>query len=186
LEDSVRRALRGLAVLLLACAAGRPALAGAQIPRAEYVMRRDALLARIDSGVVVAYGGVEPVNYWPTFFQLPSFQYLTGFGEPDAVLVLVKRSGTVTAAAAGTGPGTGPGTAMLFVPPRNPMVEKFVGARTGPTDVMGVVGLAARASSPTSGATARRSSCMPWTRWCTRCGPARAPRRSPSSAAPSP
>jgi Xaa-Pro aminopeptidase len=148
LEDSVRRALRCLAVLLLACAAGRPAPAGAQIPRAEYGMRRDALLARIDSGVVVAYGGVEPVNYWPTFFQLPSFQYLTGFGEPDAVLVLVKRGGTGTAAPAGTGPGT----AMLFVPPRNLMVEKFVGARTGPTEVMGVVGLAGRAMPELRGA----------------------------------
>jgi hypothetical protein len=63
--------------------------AGAQVPIGEYADRRAALTSRIDSGVVVAFGAPEPVNYWPTFFQVPAFHYLTGFGESDAALVLV-------------------------------------------------------------------------------------------------
>jgi Xaa-Pro aminopeptidase len=55
--------------------------AQAQIGAAEYAARRDALTARIDSGVVVAFGGVEPVAYGPTFHQLPGFYYLTP-GKP--------------------------------------------------------------------------------------------------------
>jgi hypothetical protein len=80
--------------------------------------------------VVVAFGGVETTNYWPTFFQLPSFAYLTGFGEPDAALVLVKR-------AAGR-------SAALFVPPRNLRTEKYVGARTGPAEAERAAGIPGR------------------------------------------
>ncbi len=89
----------------------------AQVPLTEYAARRAALAARIDSGVVVAFGAVEPVNYWPTFFQLPAFYYLTGFSESDAVLVMVKRNGAVSA--------------TMFVPSRSPMQERWTGARTG-------------------------------------------------------
>ena len=104
--------------------------AGAQVGRAEYAARRDSLLARLDSGVVVAFGGVETTSYWPSFFQLPSFAYLTGFGEPDAALVLVKRGAARSAA--------------LFLPPRNPRMEKFVGARTGPAEAASAAGIAGR------------------------------------------
>ena len=34
----------------------------AQIPQAEFAARRDSLAARIDSGVVVAFGGRNPVT----------------------------------------------------------------------------------------------------------------------------
>ena len=93
----------------------------AQIPTAEYATRRAALTARIDSGVVLAFGAVEPVVYWPGFHQLPSFQYLTGFSESDAVLVMVKRGG-----------GT---TATIFVPTRPPIQERWIGARTSIADI---------------------------------------------------
>jgi Xaa-Pro aminopeptidase len=125
---------RLLARLALAAAASVAAAAAppaaAQVARAEYAARRDSLLARVDSGVVVAFGGVETTNYWPTFFQLPSFAYLTGFGEPDAALVLVKR-------AAGR-------SAALFVPPRNLRMEKYVGARTGPAEAERAAGIPGR------------------------------------------
>jgi Xaa-Pro aminopeptidase len=106
-----------------------PALGQAQIPTAEYAARRAALTARIDSGVVVAFGGVEPVAYWPTFHQLPAFYYLTGFPETDAVLLMVKRSGTVIS--------------ILFVPSRNPVQERWIGSRTRPHEMearFGIVG----------------------------------------------
>src|SRR5215207_8407671 len=66
---------------------------GEAIPRAEYAARRDSLLARIDSGIVIAFGAPDPTAiHQPT--QLPAFRYLTGFLEPNAALVLVKRGGT--------------------------------------------------------------------------------------------
>lgn len=76
-----------------------PAVLAAQgIPAAEYAARRDALAARIDSGVVVAFGAPSPTGI-SRAAQLPAFRYLTGFLEPDAALVLVvgggRRSGTL-------------------------------------------------------------------------------------------
>ena len=67
-------------------------LASQTIPRPEYAARRDSLAARIDSGVVVAFGGRAPVGP-DRFLQLPAFRYLTGFLEPDAAFVMVVRPG---------------------------------------------------------------------------------------------
>ena len=63
------------------------------IPRTEYASRRDSLLARLDSGVVIAFGAPDPVGI-RRWTQHPAFRYLTGFLEPNAVLVLVRRAGT--------------------------------------------------------------------------------------------
>lgn len=116
--------------LLLAATLASPAAAAAQIPADEYATRRAALLARVDSGVVLAMGGTEAVAHWPPFSQLPSFLYLTGHGEPDAALLLVKRRGATTA--------------TLFVPPRQPRMERYVGTRIGPAEVRAATGIAGR------------------------------------------
>jgi Xaa-Pro aminopeptidase len=102
----------------------------AQVSPTEYAERRDRLMARVDSGVVLAFGAAEEVQHWPPFAQLPSFAYLTGFAEPDAALLLVKRGGAQTA--------------TLFVPPRNARMELVVGARTGPAEAQGRAGIAGR------------------------------------------
>ena len=65
-----------------------------EIPRAEYAARRDSLMARLDSGVVIAFGAPDPVGI-RRWSQLPGFRYLTGFLEPNAALLLVK-SGTTS------------------------------------------------------------------------------------------
>jgi Xaa-Pro aminopeptidase len=70
-------------------------LAAQEIAPAEYSARRDSLAARIDSGVVVAFGAPAPTGISRPG-QLPAFRYLTGFLEPDAALVLVVRGGRVT------------------------------------------------------------------------------------------
>jgi Xaa-Pro aminopeptidase len=62
------------------------------ISRSEYAARRDSLLARIDSGIVVGFGAPDPTGIHAGA-QLPAFRYLTGFLEPNAALVLVKRGG---------------------------------------------------------------------------------------------
>jgi Xaa-Pro aminopeptidase len=126
-----------LAGFILLCI---PALGAAQDPNparnerislAEYAARRAELTKGIDSGVVLAFGEVEPVVYWPTFFQTPSFQYLTGLGESDAVLVIVKRNGTATS--------------TMFVPSRTRMEERWIGARTPVADLQSRIGINGRA-----------------------------------------
>lgn len=71
------------------------ALAAQEIAPAEYAARRDSLAARLDSGVVVAFGAPAPTGIARPG-QLPAFRYLTGFLEPDAALVLVARGGRAT------------------------------------------------------------------------------------------
>ncbi|HXD49796.1 MAG TPA: aminopeptidase P N-terminal domain-containing protein, partial [Gemmatimonadaceae bacterium] len=80
-----------LAAALLAAGAARVAFA--QIPESEFAARRDSLAKRIDSGVVIAFGGPTPITDFGTFHQLPAFHYLTNFDEPDAAFVMVVRHG---------------------------------------------------------------------------------------------
>ena len=37
----------------------------AQVSSNEYAERRDRLMARVDSGVVLAFGAAEEVQHWP-------------------------------------------------------------------------------------------------------------------------
>lgn len=67
----------------------------AQITKQEYAMRRDSVAARINTGVVIAFGAREPADDLANFRQLPGFAYLTGVNEFDAAFVLVARNGRV-------------------------------------------------------------------------------------------
>jgi Xaa-Pro aminopeptidase len=111
-----------------------PALgpAPAPIAQSEYAARRDSLLARIDSGIVIAVGARDPVHHYPSFHQVPSFRYLTGFLEPDAALVIIKRGGQVT--------GT------LFIEPPAPRREFYTGTRVRYDDLARQLGLGARSN----------------------------------------
>ena len=88
----MRNAYR-LALTLLLVA---PAALHAQITAADYTARRDSLAARIDSGIVVAFGERTPVSDFGPFYQIPAFHYLTGYDFADADLILVVRGGKVT------------------------------------------------------------------------------------------
>lgn len=104
---------RVAAVAVAVAMAAAPARA--QITASEYAARRDSLAARIGDGVVLAFGGRTPVTDFGTFFQLPSFHYLTGYDEPDAAFVLVARGGR--------------GAATLFVSPVDPRRAFYYGFR---------------------------------------------------------
>lgn len=123
---------RHLFTLVAAATFAAPSAAplAAQIPAAEYVARRDSLAARIDSGVVVAFGGRTPVTDYGPFYQLPAFHYLTGYDEPDAAFVLVSR-------------GKKP-THWVFVTPMEPRRAFYYGRRTDSTTLSQTQGLTVR------------------------------------------
>ena len=130
----VRSTLAGLLCVSIAgLATAQPSVrsTGEGIGLAEYSARRAELTKGIDSGVVLAFGEVEPVTDWPVFFQVPAFEYLTGFGESDAVMVIVKRKGSTTS--------------TMYVPTRIRAAERFLGSRTAPADLQSRAGVNGRA-----------------------------------------
>src|SRR5690606_1111537 len=81
------RPTAAIALSFVALSFALPLRLHAQITAAEYAARRDSLAARIDSGIVVAFGARNPITDFGPFFQIPGFRYLTGYLEPDAALV---------------------------------------------------------------------------------------------------
>ena len=116
-----------LALAMLCVITGR---ASAQISPAEFAARRDSLAARIDSGVVVAFGERTPVTDFGPFHQLPAFHYLTNYDEADAAFVLVARNGRAVH--------------WLFVAPVDPRSAFYYGYRTDSATVARNNGLTAR------------------------------------------
>src|SRR6478735_11569889 len=116
--------------LALVCAAQ---VVAAQIPEREFAARRDSLARRIDSGVVIAFGGRTPVTDFGTFHQLPAFHYLTNFDEPDAAMVMVVRGGK--------------GTTTLFITPAEPRSAFYYGWRPDSAAIRRIHNLNARAFS---------------------------------------
>jgi Xaa-Pro aminopeptidase len=127
MSPRLARAVLGAALSVLSAVALR---ADAQVPAQEYAARRAALLAKVDSGIVIAYGEVDPVADWPTFFQLPHFHYLTGFDEGNAVLLMVKRGGSATS--------------TMFVPQQPEFQARILGKRTPAADLQRTIGVAGR------------------------------------------
>jgi Xaa-Pro aminopeptidase len=105
-------------------------LLAAQIPEREYAARRDSLAKRVDSGVVIAFGGRTPVSDFGPFHQLPAFHYLTNFDEPDAAFVMVVRHGA--------------GSTTLFITPAEPRSAFYYGWRPDSAAVRRLHALTAR------------------------------------------
>ena len=111
--------------------------AAAQINQPEYQARRARLAAKLDSvaaghdWIIYASGGEEPVEDYLVFNQKPRFEYLTGFDEPSAALVMIHRGST-------------PVRQILFVQPRDPSREVWTGARLGPARVRSALGMEGR------------------------------------------
>jgi Xaa-Pro aminopeptidase len=118
--------------LLLGVVLALAARAAAQISTPEYGARRDSLAARIDSGIVVAFGGRTPVTDFGPFFQVPGFHYLTGYDYADASLVMVVREGR--------------GRATLFVTRSTPRRSVYYGAEPDSADLARELGLPSRSS----------------------------------------
>jgi Xaa-Pro aminopeptidase len=104
--------------------AGSPA---GPVPVDRLVARREALSARIQSGVAILRSGEErsadpPESDYPqdaAFRQDNDFFYLTGLETHGSLIALVARPGSA-------------GEAHLFLPRRNPQAERWTGPMLGP------------------------------------------------------
>jgi Xaa-Pro aminopeptidase len=114
-----------LATLLL------PGVLSAQ-SRQEYAQRRMMLQTKLPAdGVLIALGAQEPSQDYVSFQQAPSFYYLTGFKEPDAALVMIKKGGQII-------------SSTIFVRPRQPSREVWTGTRLGADGIWEMSGIRGR------------------------------------------
>ncbi|MCU0256892.1 MAG: aminopeptidase P N-terminal domain-containing protein [Vicinamibacterales bacterium] len=98
--------------------------------RSEFARRRRQLMRMMDRGAIAVLPAA-PVRYRNAdveyrYRQDSDFHYLTGFGEPEAVVVLV--------------PGRPQGEFIMFVRERDPRREAWDGARAGPEGVIEACG----------------------------------------------
>ncbi|MHB1311786.1 MAG: aminopeptidase P N-terminal domain-containing protein [Gemmatimonadaceae bacterium] len=118
--------LRSLVLL-----AGTATVLGAQITQPEYQSRRAALSRSLPGdGVLLVLGAPEPRENFQNFWQAENFRYLTGFLEPDAALVIVRRDGVERS--------------LLFVEPKDPAQEVWTGERLGVNGVRTQLGMDGR------------------------------------------
>src|SRR5262245_52689830 len=93
-----------------------PLLAIEKEPLQEYRARRERLADLIKGNVLVLKAA--PEQELVEYQQERNFYYLTGFDEPDAILLL---NATTT-----------PPDEVLFIPERKPAEERWTGAKLGP------------------------------------------------------
>ncbi len=111
--------MRTLGTLALLCLASATALPSQdRIPLDEYASRRAALRNSLTDGVTILFGRTERERgeTRSSFYQEPNFYYLTGWEEPNAILVL------------------SPQREIFFVPRRNPEREKWTGRKAAAED----------------------------------------------------
>jgi Xaa-Pro aminopeptidase len=121
--------LKRIPFLCLLLIAVQVAFALDSVPQAEYRQRRVKLAAKLHGGVAVVFAAHEPPMEYQDYRQDEDFFYLTGSNEPGSALLLI-----------GDGPGstTRLGTVVpahayrevLFLPTRNPVLEKYTGVKT--------------------------------------------------------
>lgn len=124
-----------LAAVALFAGSTTPVWSLEKAPLEVYRARRAALMEHMKNGVFVIFAKktseLPEVDYLP-FRQDDDFYYLTGWNEPDAILMLLPggRQNIATAMF----PGEPKMREILFLPSHNPEREKFTGRRLAPTD----------------------------------------------------
>jgi Xaa-Pro aminopeptidase len=118
------KAIRAVAGALVALPLIVPLAAPAHLnrsgddPRSEYQARRQKLIEQIKDGIVVLLGArEEEFGEVGRFRQKNYFMYLTGVETPGAFLILAPGKAALE---------------TLFIPPRNPMRERWTGPQIGP------------------------------------------------------
>jgi Xaa-Pro aminopeptidase len=96
-------------------------------PNADYRARREAV-AKKAGGIVLLFAPLEPTESLYSFRQDDNFYYLSGATEPGEALLI---------APAVEAKENSPARAyseILFLPPRNPRMERYTGAKLGADD----------------------------------------------------
>ncbi|MBX9857951.1 MAG: aminopeptidase P N-terminal domain-containing protein [Gemmatimonadaceae bacterium] len=99
----------------------------------ETAARRRALAERLENGVLIAFGGRALVHDFSTFYQLPSFRYLTELNEPDHALLMVVKDKVPQS--------------TLFLTPLDARTAFYYGQRTDSASSMARTGMPARSFS---------------------------------------
>ncbi len=119
------------------------------IPPAEYKARRDSLMKELGgNSIAVFYSAPERVRNGDVdypYHQNDNFYYLTGFSEPNAILLLIP-AGTIMHDPSDTSKMMLT-KEILFVQPRVPSREQWTGRRYGPEGAMKLRGLAYAATN---------------------------------------
>jgi len=114
------------AVLLIAV---QVAYALDSVPTAEYRQRRVKLAAKLHGGSAVIFAAHEPPLEYQDYRQDEDFFYLTGSNEPGGALLLI-GDGPATTTRLGTVVPAHSYREVLFLPMRDPIREKYTGAKT--------------------------------------------------------
>jgi Xaa-Pro aminopeptidase len=125
----VKTILRFFAVMLVV--ASNTCFALDSVPKPEYHQRRVALAEKLHGGLAVLFAAEEPVLDFMPYRQDEDFYYLSGWNEPGAAIVLIPAVEAV-AETPGTALGGRAAQAyreILFLPSRNPRLEKYTGPK---------------------------------------------------------
>lgn len=106
-------------------------------PLSTYHERRVRLINQTGDGLIVLFGyhAADLAASTTTFHENENFYYLTGWNEPDAMMLLVPK------ATAGTGHEQAAQVEkeILFIPPHDYREEKWTGPKLGPDDAAAAV-----------------------------------------------
>lgn len=121
--------IRFFATLIgIACS---PAFALDSVPKLEYHQRRVVLAEKLHGGVAVLFAAEEPVLDFMPYRQDSDFYYLSGWNEPGAAIVILPAvdAAPETPGTALGGRAAQPYREILFLPTRNPRIEKYTGPK---------------------------------------------------------
>jgi Xaa-Pro aminopeptidase len=97
------------------------------VPQPEYHARRVRLGAALHGGSAVIFAAYEPPMEYQDYRQDEDYYYLTGVTEPGGALLIIGE-GPATTTRLGPLPAH-PYREILFLPSRNPIREKYTGAK---------------------------------------------------------
>ena len=124
------RFLLALAVLM---SVSLPAAAWDKGNMSDYHDRRGRVVRETGDGLVVLFGydEVDVAASTTQFRQNENFYYLTGWNQPNAVMLLVPRAAK---GPSGAGQAAEIEREILFIPPHDYRQEKWTGPKLGPED----------------------------------------------------
>jgi Xaa-Pro aminopeptidase len=134
--------MRCKTILFLLLVAVQAAYAFDSVPMAEYRQRRVKLAAGLHGGAALIVAAHEPSMEYQDYRQDEDFFYLTGSNEPGGALLVI-GDGPATTTRLGTVVPAHAYREILFLPMRNPVLEKYTGAKTdaatpGARELLGV------------------------------------------------